>query len=201
VATQQFAKGQAISNLVAVKPVGGRVQVKVSAGSARILMDVSGYYGPTDVTAPGPVLTDTLTAGQVLQPGQALWSAAGTYAAIMQTDSTFVVHAPGGHATWNSGTGGKAGLHVTMQTDGNLVIYPATGAAVWSSNTAGFSWSFLRLQDDGNLVIYQGSRALRSMGAVLYDRLMPGQSLSVNQSPKSPNRQYELTRSYVSCNA
>ena len=44
VATQEFAKGQAISNLVAVKLVGGKVQVKVSAGSARILMDVSGYY-------------------------------------------------------------------------------------------------------------------------------------------------------------
>jgi Fibronectin type III domain len=44
VAVQEFAKGQAISNLVAVKLVGGKIQVKVSAGSARILMDVSGYY-------------------------------------------------------------------------------------------------------------------------------------------------------------
>jgi hypothetical protein len=44
VATQEFAKGQLISNLVAVKLVGGKIQVKVSAGSARILMDVSGYY-------------------------------------------------------------------------------------------------------------------------------------------------------------
>ena len=44
VAVQEFAKGQSISNLVAVKLVGGKVQVKVSAGSARILMDVSGYY-------------------------------------------------------------------------------------------------------------------------------------------------------------
>ena len=32
--------------LVAVQLVGGRVQAKVSAGSARILMDVSGYYRP-----------------------------------------------------------------------------------------------------------------------------------------------------------
>jgi hypothetical protein len=44
VATQEFAKGQLISNLVAVKLVGGKIQVKVSAGSARVLMDVSGYY-------------------------------------------------------------------------------------------------------------------------------------------------------------
>jgi hypothetical protein len=47
VATQEFAKGQTISNLVAVKLVGGKIQVKVSAGSARILMDVSGYYSTT----------------------------------------------------------------------------------------------------------------------------------------------------------
>jgi hypothetical protein len=50
VATQQFVKGQTISNLVAVKLVGGKAQVRVSAGSARILMDVSGYYGAADVT-------------------------------------------------------------------------------------------------------------------------------------------------------
>jgi Domain of unknown function (DUF1906)/Fibronectin type III domain len=44
VAVQEFTKGQTISNLVAVKLVGGKIQVKVSAGSARILMDVAGYY-------------------------------------------------------------------------------------------------------------------------------------------------------------
>jgi hypothetical protein len=44
VAVQEFAKGQTISNLVIVKLVGGKIQVKVSAGSARILMDISGYY-------------------------------------------------------------------------------------------------------------------------------------------------------------
>ena len=44
VATQEFTKGQTISNLVAVKLVNGKIQVKLSAGSARILMDVPGYY-------------------------------------------------------------------------------------------------------------------------------------------------------------
>jgi Cutinase/Fibronectin type III domain len=57
VATQEFARGQAISNLVAVQLVGGRVQVKVSAGSARVLMDVAGYYSAAApvATPPGPV--------------------------------------------------------------------------------------------------------------------------------------------------
>jgi len=44
VATQEFTKAQTISNLVAVQLVGGKIQVKVSAGSARILLDVSGYF-------------------------------------------------------------------------------------------------------------------------------------------------------------
>ena len=54
---QEFSKGQAISNLVAVKLVGGKIQVKVSAGSARVMMDVSGYYRAKSVpvTLPAPV--------------------------------------------------------------------------------------------------------------------------------------------------
>jgi hypothetical protein len=43
VAVQEFARGQTISNLVVVKLVDGKIQVKLSAGSARVLMDVSGY--------------------------------------------------------------------------------------------------------------------------------------------------------------
>jgi len=50
VAVQEFARGQTISNLVVVQLVGGKIQVKLSAGAARVLMDVSGYYkaGATD---------------------------------------------------------------------------------------------------------------------------------------------------------
>jgi hypothetical protein len=44
VAVQEFTKAATISNLVAVKLVGGKIQVKVSAGSARVLMDIAGYY-------------------------------------------------------------------------------------------------------------------------------------------------------------
>jgi len=57
ISTQQFARGQSISNLVAVKLVGGKIQIKVSAGSARITMDISGYFRPRPliVTPPSPV--------------------------------------------------------------------------------------------------------------------------------------------------
>jgi len=44
VAVQEFTAGQTISNLVTVKLVNGKIQAKVSAGTARVLMDMSGYY-------------------------------------------------------------------------------------------------------------------------------------------------------------
>ena len=47
VAVQEFAKGQAISNLVTVKLVNGALQVKLSAGSGTVFMDVAGYYSAT----------------------------------------------------------------------------------------------------------------------------------------------------------
>ena len=67
VATQQFARGQAISNLVVSQLVNGKIQVKVAAGSARVLIHVAGYYIegvdstfkplPTQRTFDGPVAT------------------------------------------------------------------------------------------------------------------------------------------------
>ena len=56
VATQQFRRGEAISNLVTVKLVGGRAQVRLAAGTARVLMDVAGYYsdGPGSTFTPLP---------------------------------------------------------------------------------------------------------------------------------------------------
>jgi hypothetical protein len=44
VATQQFVRGQTISNLVVVRLTSGHAQVKLSAGNARVLMDVAGYF-------------------------------------------------------------------------------------------------------------------------------------------------------------
>ncbi|WP_420364960.1 hypothetical protein AAEP80_14835 [Curtobacterium sp. L3-7] len=44
VATQEFSAGQTISNLSTVKLARGGVQVKLSAGTGTVFMDVSGYY-------------------------------------------------------------------------------------------------------------------------------------------------------------
>jgi hypothetical protein len=46
VAVQEFARGQTISNLVVVQLIDGKIQMKVSAGSARVFIDVSGFSSP-----------------------------------------------------------------------------------------------------------------------------------------------------------
>ncbi|WP_416396092.1 MULTISPECIES: hypothetical protein [unclassified Curtobacterium] len=44
VATQDFAAGQTIANLVTVRLAGGKIQAKLSRGSANGYFDVAGYY-------------------------------------------------------------------------------------------------------------------------------------------------------------
>jgi len=44
VATQRFYKGKSISNQAIVKLVSGKIQARVNTGTARVLMDVAGYY-------------------------------------------------------------------------------------------------------------------------------------------------------------
>jgi hypothetical protein len=79
VATQEFVKGQQISNLVAVKLVGGKVQMKVSAGSALVHMDVTGYYS----AAPKPPDAVTTTTALAVSPATAVAPAKATLTATV----------------------------------------------------------------------------------------------------------------------
>jgi signal peptidase I len=109
-------------------------------------------YGSGHIGTP-----DTLSAGQTLGVGHALWSTDGRYEAVMQGDGNFVVYAPGGKALWATYTG-TPGDTITMQGDGNLVVYkPNGGGAAWNSGTAPSSGDRLVMQGDDNLVIYNGS--------------------------------------------
>ncbi|PZE68081.1 hypothetical protein [Curtobacterium sp. MCBD17_021] len=65
VATQEFRAGRTISNLTTVKLSGGKVQTKLSAGSATVHFDVSGYYG----TGAGSTYTPLDAARVFAQPG------------------------------------------------------------------------------------------------------------------------------------
>ena len=108
VAVQEFVKGQTISNLVVVKLVGGKIQVKLSAGSAQIFMDVSGWFSNT---TPLTVTTTSLkngVAGLLYQDALAATGGVPPY-------------------TWTA-TGVPAGLAVS--TDGALTGSPTgTGTA------------------------------------------------------------------------
>ena len=144
--------------------------------------------------SPALASSDTLSVGQSLSAGQALWSADGRYEAVMQGDGNFVEYGPSG-VVWNSRTS-VAGSHIVMQTDGNLVIYPPSGAAVWSSSTAPSSNDRLVMQTDGNLVIYsQGGLPLWSSygGSTGYSayQLSAGQSLAAGQALWSTDGRYE----------
>lgn len=44
-ATQHVTPGRTISDLVVVKPQNGKLQTKVSAGTARVVLDIAGYHG------------------------------------------------------------------------------------------------------------------------------------------------------------
>jgi VCBS repeat-containing protein len=49
-AVQEFRAGQTISNLFTVKLVNGRVQIRISAGSARVQVDINGYFSVSSVS-------------------------------------------------------------------------------------------------------------------------------------------------------
>lgn len=97
---------------------------------------------------------DRLVPGRQLSPGDRLVAPNGSHVLVMQTDGNAVVYAPGGRATWASGTNGSGRSSLRMQRDGNAVVVAPGGRAVWSTGTHGKPGSVLRMQNDGNLVVY-----------------------------------------------
>ena len=99
---------------------------------------------------------DRLLNGQRLTPGQAILSADGRYAVVMQTDGNLVEYTFGPRAVWASRTSGHSGAFVVMQSDGNLVIYQGR-TAIWNTGTWGRGPSFAVVQTDNNFVVYTDS--------------------------------------------
>jgi hypothetical protein len=65
-ATQEFGAHQTISNLVTVQVVGGKIELRMSAGSATVFVDINGYHSvPTDTTGDAfhPVSTARVNPG------------------------------------------------------------------------------------------------------------------------------------------
>jgi RHS repeat-associated protein len=128
-----------------------------------------------------------LIPGASLSANQSITSPNGQFRLVMQGDGN-LVESDGTRVEWASGTSGS-GLHVIMQGDGNLVIYSATNVVEWASNTSVNSGAYLDLSDQGLLSVDAGG------GTILWGAasvLIPGASLSANQSITSPNGQFRL---------
>ena len=150
---------------------------------------------PVGPTAAG----GTITAGQMLYPGQSIQSASGRFQFIMQTDGNLVLYEqPGGVPLWASGTNGRPVAVCAMQGDGNLVLYEAGPRADWASNTNGNPGSRLVVQDDGNAVIYRANNTaawatntvVPSGPTAAGDTMTAGQMLYAGQSIKSQNGKF-----------
>jgi len=53
-AVQEFKAGQTIANVTTAKIVGGKIQISVSSGSAKVFVDINGYYSVPGVTTGDP---------------------------------------------------------------------------------------------------------------------------------------------------
>lgn len=190
----------ATTTSVAFGPVAAKSFVVVSDSLVEAITPVSGLRGGYNLTVAtiGGTASSAVTfrdPSEVASPftltaDESLTSPNGVYRLVMQGDGNLVLYRSGGVAVWASGTNGS-NRHAVMQADGNLVVY--TGATpLWSSNTTGFGSTRLTMQDDGNLVIYSGWRAIWCNGNILYNRLSQNQTLRVDESLLSSNRQYTL---------
>jgi hypothetical protein len=109
----------------------------------------SGAVHGTPVWAQG----EDMQPGEVLNPGQSIYSRNGLYYLAYQGEGNLVLYKSAGGWLWASGTQGKPGSVCIMQSDGNLVIYDRGGLPIWSSQTGQHAGSRLEVTDDGHVVI------------------------------------------------
>jgi hypothetical protein len=106
---------------------------------------------------------NTLTAGQVLNPGGSLGSPNGQYTLTYQTDGNLVMY-HGGTAVWaiNCWSTCSDGFYppgqTIMQSDGNFVVFNSSSTVVWMSSTSG-SGAYLAVRNDGEVVVYSANGA------------------------------------------
>lgn len=120
---------------------------------------------PPDTPPPPPVDgCGVLVPGQVMVPGQVLYSCDERFQLQLQTDGNIVLRVVDYVALWTSQTYGTSPSGLVMQEDGNLVLYGTDGAPIWHISTHGHPGAYLVLQDDGNLVVYEGDKPLWNTG-------------------------------------
>ena len=150
-------------------------------------------------------MSDRLLSNQSIAPNGFITSNNGRYTFVYQGDGNLVLYKNYFDGTqaplWASGTNGRPGQVCVMQGDGNLVLYDGANP-IWSTDTWHDPGSWLIVQDDGNVVIYRtDNSAIWATNTVQPpfppdgptasgDRMLPGQTLHVNERIISNNRLY-----------
>jgi uncharacterized repeat protein (TIGR01451 family) len=120
---------------------------------------------PPSSRACWPGGTGELRSGQVLFPGESVFSTSGRFMFVYQYDRNIVLY-DDRLPVWSSGTIGSSPGVLRMQLDGNLVLYDANDIPIWDSGTVGHPGASLAVQNDGNAVIYDRGSPLWSTDTV-----------------------------------
>ncbi|ARC55531.1 hypothetical protein AS850_00380 [Frondihabitans sp. 762G35] len=151
VAAQVFGRGQTISNLVVSKLSGGAVQVKLSAGSATVFLDVAGYYSPSSTGSVFvPIDTTRSYAGAVTTSSRVIPLAGtagvpGTATAVMANAEVENPTAAGYVRITPAGTDASVATQVfsARQTISNLQIAKVANKGVQARVSAGSATLYL----------------------------------------------------------
>ncbi|EUA87359.1 D-mannose binding lectin family protein [Mycobacterium ulcerans str. Harvey] len=151
-------------------------------------------------------MSDTLTEGQQLVPGESLVSKNGAYTLTLQDDGNLVL-ASRGTPLWARATNGQQVVRAEVQRDGNFVVYTAD-KPVWHTDTKGKKNVRLVLQDDRNLVLYAAdgpawsthteTDARRRPSPPPRPKPLPRIRLSASTPPRRPSRQRSPNRRHRS---
>lgn len=94
-----------------------------------------------------------LAPGESLLPGERITSLDGSFFAILQLDSNFVIYNSNGGPQFASGTYGMDVKELKFGKDGNLCIYNNADNIVWSTGTTFSGNQVCMLSNYGNLIL------------------------------------------------
>ncbi|GIG19971.1 hypothetical protein Cch01nite_06950 [Cellulomonas chitinilytica] len=136
---------------------------------------------------------DTLRPGEQLTAGQALVSADGSQALVLQTDGSLALFGADGNLRWTSGTAVE-GASLSVGPDGDVVLVAPDGSVAWRTETADRPGARLVLQDDGDLVVLDAADEVRwDSGTTVRPSILPaGGTLAPGQSLSSPDGRQTL---------
>ncbi|MGN8246149.1 D-alanyl-D-alanine carboxypeptidase family protein [Cellulomonas soli] len=98
--------------------------------------------------------------GERLERGQALVSANGEHALVLQDDGLLSLFGAADVPRWTDGVRAPDGA-LQVREDGEVAVVSSGGTVVWSTGTAGVSGARLVVQDDGEVVVLDATGQVR----------------------------------------